>query len=76
VDAGRPRRDVPWRDIPVPVDPQTEAPEVDPEAFARRILLDQLTGRARSRAELAGQLAKKGVPDELARRLRHRGRGG
>ena len=37
--------------------------------MARKILLDQLTGQARSRSELAGKLAKKGVPDELADRL-------
>jgi regulatory protein len=36
---------------------------------ARAILLDALTGRARSRAELAEKLAKKDVPDELATRL-------
>ena len=37
--------------------------------MARKILLDQLTGRARSRAELAGKLAKKGVPGGVAERL-------
>lgn len=37
--------------------------------MARAILLDALTGRARSRAELAEKLAKKDVPDELATRL-------
>jgi regulatory protein len=36
---------------------------------ARKILLDQLTGQARTRSELAGKLAKKGVPDALATRL-------
>jgi len=36
---------------------------------ARKILLDQLTGQARSRAELSTRLAKKGVPDEVATRL-------
>jgi regulatory protein len=36
---------------------------------ARKILLDQLTGQARSRSELAGRLAKKGVPEDLAGRL-------
>ena len=30
------------------------------------ILLDQLTGRARTRAELAGKLAGRGVPDDVA----------
>lgn len=43
--------------------------EPDHEAFARRILLDQLTGQARSRKELADRLAKKNVPDDIAARL-------
>jgi regulatory protein len=44
-------------------------PDADPESVARKILLDQLTGRARSRSELAGKLAKKNVPDDVATRL-------
>jgi regulatory protein len=44
-------------------------PEADQESVARRILLDQLTGRARTRAELATRLAKKNVPDEVAQPL-------
>jgi regulatory protein len=36
---------------------------------ARKILLDQLTGQARSRQELADRLAKRNVPDEVAARL-------
>jgi regulatory protein len=43
--------------------------EADPEAVARKILLDTLTGQARSRKELADKLAKRGVPDDLADRL-------
>ncbi|WP_416958102.1 regulatory protein RecX [Nocardioides sp. T5] len=43
--------------------------EADPEAVARKILLDTLTGQARSRQELADKLAKRGVPDELAGQL-------
>ena len=43
--------------------------EADPEAVARKILLDTLTGQARSRKELADKLAKRGVPDELASQL-------
>jgi regulatory protein len=35
----------------------------------RKILLDQLTGAARSRSELEGKLARKGVPEDVARRL-------
>ena len=37
--------------------------------MARKILLDQLTGQARSRHELSTRLAKKGVPGDLAERL-------
>jgi regulatory protein len=44
-------------------------PEPDQEAVARKILLDQLTGRARSRAELAKKLAQREVPEEIATRL-------
>jgi len=36
---------------------------------ARKILLDQLTGQARSRKELADKLAKRNVPDDVAGRL-------
>ncbi len=46
-----------------------DGPDADQEAVARKILLDQLTGQARSRSELAGKLAKKGVPDALSARL-------
>lgn len=44
-------------------------PDADPEAVARKILLDQLTGQARSRAELRGRLAARDVPDEIAERM-------
>lgn len=43
--------------------------DADPESVARKILLDQLTGQARSRSELAGKLAQKNVPDDIATRL-------
>ena len=52
-----------------PPDPVAEGPEADPESVARTILLDALTGQARSRRELRDRLAKKDVPDELAERL-------
>ena len=54
---------------PLPEDTAALGPEADHEAVARKILLDQLTGQARSRSELAGKLAGKGVPDEVADRL-------
>src|SRR5215207_4605441 len=41
----------------------------DHEAVARKILLDQLTGQARSRRELADRLARRNVPDDVAGRL-------
>jgi regulatory protein len=44
-------------------------PDADPEAVARTILLDQLTGAARTRAELATRLSRRGVPDDIAERL-------
>jgi regulatory protein len=44
-------------------------PEADPESVARTILLDQLTGRARTRSELATKLSSRGVPDDISARL-------
>ncbi|WP_460828634.1 regulatory protein RecX [Nocardioides hungaricus] len=52
-----------------PEDAATQVPEADPESVARRILLDQLTGQARSRRELSDRLAKKNVPADVATRL-------
>jgi regulatory protein len=57
-----------WTGEPPP-DPVAEGPDADQESVARTILLDALTGQARSRRELRDRLAKKGVPDELAERL-------
>lgn len=54
---------------PAPPDPAAEGPDADPESVARKILLDQLTGRARSRADLEKKLASKGVPADVATRL-------
>jgi regulatory protein len=44
-------------------------PDADPESVARKILLDQLTGRARTRSELADKLGSRNVPADLATRL-------
>ena len=52
-----------------PADVERLGPPEDAEAVARKILLDQLTGQARSRSELAGKLAAKNVPDDMATRL-------
>jgi len=52
-----------------PPDPMAEGPDADAESVARTILLDALTGQARSRHELRARLAKKDVPAELAEQL-------
>lgn len=54
---------------PPPEDVVALGPEADHEAVGRKILLDALTGAARSRKELADKLAKKEVPAEIATRL-------
>ncbi|MFC6343913.1 regulatory protein RecX, partial [Nocardioides hankookensis] len=54
---------------PPPEDTKAQVPDADPEAVARKILLDQLTGQARTRKELADKLAAKNVPTEIATRL-------
>ncbi|RNM16391.1 regulatory protein RecX [Nocardioides pocheonensis] len=56
----------------MPTEPDTDrdlGPEADPESVARKILLDQLTGRARSRSDLEKKLAQRGVPAEIGARL-------
>ena len=45
---------------------------VDPESAARTILLNKLTGQPRTRAELAGTLAERGIPDEVADKVLER----
>lgn len=55
-----------------PTEPPAErdlGPDADPESVARKILLDQLTGRARTRVELADKLAARDVPDDVAAQL-------
>ena len=52
--------------------PFREAQATDPRAReeqARNLCLRLLTARARTRAELAGQLAKRGYPDEVSDRV-------
>ncbi len=53
----------------LPEDPVQAGPEADHEAVARKILLDQLTGQARTRKELADKLSAKNVPDAVATTL-------
>jgi regulatory protein len=52
-----------------PTPDEDRGPEADAESVARKILLDQLTGRARSRSDLAKKLAQRNVPDDVALRL-------
>ena len=54
---------------PDPADPALQDPEPDPESVARTICLRLLTGRARSRAELAEALRTRNVPDDAAGRV-------
>ena len=65
-DRGRGRE---WTGAASPQDAATQVPHADPEAVARKILLDQLTGQPRTRGELQVKLAKKLVPDDVATRL-------
>jgi regulatory protein len=44
-------------------------PDADPESVARTIVLTKLTTQPRSRAELVDLLAKRHVPDDVARRV-------
>lgn len=62
-------RDPVGRAASLRADSRDPGPEADPEAVGRKILLDQLSGRARSRAELAKKMASKNVPDEVATQL-------
>lgn len=43
--------------------------DADPESVARKILLDQLSIKARSRHELEERLARRNVPEDVATRL-------
>ncbi|MFE3197031.1 recombination regulator RecX [Embleya sp. NPDC059237] len=64
---GRARRDT--EDSERPADEDVDAapePLADPEATARAICLRLLTGRARTRAQLADALRRREVPDEVA----------
>ncbi|HZC69058.1 MAG TPA: regulatory protein RecX [Jatrophihabitans sp.] len=60
------RRDAELAEFP-PGDPEQDLG--DPESVARAICLRLLTQRARSRAELAEALRKRGVPDDSASRV-------
>ncbi len=54
-----------------PADPELDS-DADPESAARTILLSKLSGQPRTRAELAGTLADRGIPDDVADRVLER----
>lgn len=53
-------------DGPTPGSPADQTPEADPGSVARGIVLRKLTAAPRTRAQLAGDLAARNVPDEVA----------
>jgi regulatory protein len=53
-------------DGPTPGSPADDGPEPDPLSVARTIVLRRLTAAPRSRAQLAGDLAARDVPVEVA----------
>ena len=63
------RRQTPAADPADPKNDPKNEPEPDHEAIARKIILDALTGQARTRKELSEKLAKKEIPEALAARL-------
>ncbi|TIC80630.1 regulatory protein RecX [Nocardioides sp. GY 10113] len=63
---GAPAAAAPASEAAGPAPDAEQDPEADHEAVARKILLDQLTGQARSRHELAARLARRNVPEEIA----------
>jgi regulatory protein len=56
-------------DGPTPGSGADDAPEPDPASVARSIVLRKLTIAPRSRAQLAGDLAARDVPDDVAERV-------
>ena len=65
--AGRQRhRDGPGGDLPTPGSVADNAPDADPLAVARAIVLRQLTAGPRTRAQLAAVLRRRAVPDDVA----------
>jgi regulatory protein len=69
VDAWTQRASGPTPAVPGEVARRPSRTAVPPESVARKILLDQLTGQARSRKELSDKLASRNVPDDVATRL-------
>jgi len=57
---------------PTPGSLADEQDDADPEQVARTILLRRLSASPRTRKELADDLRKRGVPDDVAQRVLHR----
>jgi regulatory protein len=55
--------------VPMASCPPPSTSELSREEQARALCLRLLTARARTRAELAGQLTKRGYPDEVSQRV-------
>lgn len=56
-------------DGPTPGSPADTGPPADPESVARTIVLRKLTAAPRTRHQLAGDLAARDVPEEVAERV-------
>jgi regulatory protein len=54
---------------PAPGGTADTTPDADPESVARAIVLRSLTAAPRSRAQLGEKLARRGAPEEVARRV-------
>jgi regulatory protein len=55
--------------VPPPDDPASVAPEADPDAVARAIVLRQLSLAPRSRAQLENKLRQRGCDEDVAHRV-------
>lgn len=56
-------------DTPTPGSGADDTPDADPESVARGIVLRKLTAAPRTRAQLADDLAVRGVPGDVAERV-------
>jgi regulatory protein len=56
-------------DGPTPGSAADSVPDADPESVARAIVLRRLTAAPRTRAQLADDLRRRAVPDEVAERV-------
>ena len=54
---------------PTPGSPADLQPDADPSSVARAIVLRRLSAAPRTRAELSTDLAKRGVPEDVAREV-------